>query len=269
VKMLVRGWLLAVTLILLSVPAGAAGRHRTGPDSFLTWRAYTVEDLVKQVEGDSVIRQRLAKHFHVSQAGLASYLRKHLRVITFSESGWRPVYGVNSIGRIYRARDYFHKGAKVFGLADGTPLLKYACGNPLVTELPGQAQVAARPPQTRMHSPQEFVLVVALPVAPVIEIPTASPFTTPDERPGVADLPAAPTIAVPTAVMAASGGLALLPLVGLLGVEGGGTPPVVPEPSDLMLLAAGLAMLGGLALCRRRSELRLAAASVARRAARP
>lgn len=269
---------LVAALVLASLPAvGAptavaaptavgAERERTGPDSFLQWRANTVETLVEQVQNDSVLRQRLAKHFHVSQAELVSYLRDNLRVITFSSSGWRPVYGVTRSGRIYRSRDYFRKGGKVFGLADGTPVLKYACANPLTTELPAVAKKVAEVPPALIppsHAPEEYEQVMGLPVTPTIEIPTARPFTTPEECILVAAVPYAPAFEVPLAAPVEAGG-AQFPVWALApgalvfwGKDGG--QPVIPEPGELALFGGGLAMLGGLALWRRRRERSCAA----------
>jgi hypothetical protein len=250
-----RTWLLlALGTCVLAMPTFAAGKERTGPDSFLPYRAYTVEDLVSQVQNDSIVRQRLAKHFHVSQAELVTYLRDNIKVVTFSDSGWKPVYGVTRIGRIYKARDYFHEGGKVFGLADGTPMLKYACGNPLVTQLPPvekkvvmvpkPAPKVEVPPVTA--APPQYSEVVETPVAPIPEAPVE--VQSPEERVLIAQAPAAPRFEVlPTTV---SRSLPVWPLLPLF--FGGGGPPVIPEPSSVVLLAGGLAALAGILRRRRR-----------------
>jgi len=254
--------LVVVSWVLAVRPAGAE-RERTGPDSFLRWRAYTVEDLVAQVQSDPVVRQRLARHFRVSQADLVTYLRANLRVITFDSSGWRTVYGVARDGRIYKARDYFHKGGKVFGLANGTPVLKYACGNPLITKLPavGKPLVlvprrAAPPPASQ--APQEFALVVPTPAAPVVETPAPIPFETPQET--TTAVPTAARVQVPTAQFLPAAPAAVAPWpIGLgflpfLEHEHEVTPPtrVIPEPGSILLLAGGLAALAALARLQRR-----------------
>jgi len=216
---------------------------------------------VSQVQDDAVLRQRLAKHFHVSQAELVSYLRKHLQVVEFSRSGWATVYGVTETGRIYRSRDYFHRGGKAFGI-NGTPVLKYACGNPLVAELPEQPKVAAAP-GIEVHRPQEFPVVAGLPLAPVIEVPTASPFAVPEEQ-IMAAAPAVAPVTVPTAVL--SKALPLLPIVGLIGLSSEGESiPQVPEPDEWVLLAAGLAVVGCVGIWSRRREARFHPAGAVRR----
>ncbi len=269
-RALVRGLaLIAVTAVWCAPSVGAPTavgaptvvaptRQRTGPDSFFRWRADTVEEAIAQIESDSVLRQRLAKHFRLSQAELVSYLRKNLVIVTMPTSGWRTVYGVNSNGRIYRSRDYFHQGAKAFGLRNGTAVLKYACGNPLITELP-MPRITARRPEAPppLHSPQECMLVAEAPIVPVIEVSLARPFEVPGEQAPLAAV-IAPVIAAPTAVAVAGHRavpwlLASLPFVH----SHEGEPPIPPpihEPGSATLLTAGLAALGGLWLCRRRQE---------------
>jgi len=254
-------------LLTVALPASGAAKERTGPDSFLPWRAYTVDDLVAQVENDDVVRQRLAKHFHLSQAELVSYLRDNVKVVTFSESGWKPVYGADRTGRVYRARDYFHRGGKVFGTADGKPVLKYACGNPLVTTLPpaprkkpvpvARPRVEMRQPLTQ--APQPYSEVVETPIAPTVEVPTPIPVQSPEEYVLVAAAPVAAVIEVPPAALVTSppGGVPLWPLAAgfipfLDHHHGQPPPPVVPEPTSLLLLATGLVLVGGVLLRRRR-----------------
>jgi len=249
-------------LLMVALPASGAAKERTGPDSFLPWRAYTVDDLVAQVEKDDVVRQRLAKHFHVSQAELVSYLRDNVKVVTFSESGWKPVYGVDRTGRIYRARDYFHRGGKVFGTADGQPVLKYACGNPLVTALPPAPRKKPVPvarPRVEMRQPQLYSEVVETPVAPTVEVPAPIPVQSPEEYVLVAAAPVAPLIEVPPAALVTSppGGVPLWPLAAgfipfLDHHHGQPPPPVIPEPTSLLLFATGLVLVGGVLLRRRR-----------------
>jgi hypothetical protein len=248
-------------LIMAALPASAA-TEPTGPDSFLPWRAYTVNDLVTQVENNDVVRQRLAKHFHVSQAELVSYLRDNVKVVAFSESGWRPVYGVDRTGRIYRARDYFHRGGKVFGTADGKPLLKYACGNPLVTTLPRKKPVPVARPRVEMRPPVapppiQYSEVVPTPLAPIPEAP--APIQSPEEYALAVAPPVAPPIEVPPAIVESSrGGFPLWPLAGgfipflIHHDEPTPPPPIIPEPSGLLLFASGLALVGGILLRRRR-----------------
>jgi len=236
--------ILLAGIILLALSAAALAAERTGPDSFLPYRAYTVQALTDQVEQNAVVRARLAKHFHVSQDELVDYLKNNIKVITFTSSGWQPVYGVTRTGRIYKSRDYFHKGGKAFGTAKGTAVLKYACGNPLITELPPvprKKQVEALP----MPAP---------PAPEVVEMPTP-PVQAPEEIALLPDAPVAPLVAVPPAVVLAGHKAFPFWLLGVPFLSGGGdddNPPVVPEPTTLLLLGGGLAILGGRLIRRRR-----------------
>jgi hypothetical protein len=230
--------LLVVGAVLPARPVQAAARERTGPDSFLKWRAGSVDEFVAEYEQDPVLRKRLAKHFHVPEAYLTSYLRTNLRVVTIRESGWVTVYGVNRVGRIYKSRDYLRRGARVLGLPDGTPLLKLPCGNPLTTELP-PVKVAVKPEPLPVVSEEvEKPLVVAAPeVLP--------PLQEPEEFVLLAETPRAPLLAPALAQPLTTHHYPWWAPVAALSVthEGHGTP-LVPEPSSLLCLVAGTALLG-------------------------
>jgi len=187
----VKYFYLVLLALILSLPAAAlaaaAPKQPTGPDSFLPWRAHSVEQVISQLENNDVARKRLAKHFRLSEAGLIKYFRDNLRIVTIKQTGWGTVYGVNHIGRIYKARDYFKKGALAFGLPDGTPVLKYACGNPIVDSLPAVEKQAALPelPQIEvfpatlvppMQAPEEYALQPELPLISLMKAPPPIPF---------------------------------------------------------------------------------------------
>jgi hypothetical protein len=240
--------IIGVTMAVL--PAVAASREGCGPDSFLQYRARSVDDFLADFDRDPVLRQRLAKHFHVSEAELSSYLHKNLRVVTIQESGWVTVYGVNRNGRIYKARDYLHQGTKAFGLPDGTPIMKLACANPLITELPPVkqvvrvkpippvAEIVEKPPVTipvesrPVQAPQEFALLTEAPRAPVVVPALAQPIPPSQVTPWW--LP-----------------VFVLPHFG--GEDEHIITPVIPEPSSLLCLALGTVAIGGWA-SRRRSR---------------
>lgn len=231
--------LLAVGTVLPARPAPAATRERTGPDSFLKWRASSVGEFMGEYEQNPVLRIRLAKHFHVPEAYLTSYLRTNLRMVTIRESGWVTVYGVNRIGRIYKSRDYLRSGAKVLGLPDGTPLLKLPCGNPLTTVLPPVKAAAKPKPLPVVSQVVEQPLVVAAPeVLP--------PVQQPEEFVLLAVTPRAPVLAPALAVpVTTSHSYPWWVPVAAVSIPRGDHEPVVPEPSSLLCLIAGTALLGG------------------------
>lgn len=232
----------AFVLALFAAPGRTAQARSTGPDSFLPYRAESVEDLVAQVESNEVVRKRFAKHFHMSEAELVQYFRTQLRVVEITQSGTRPVYGVTRIGRIYRTRGQFRKGAKAFGLPDGTPILKFSCANPLVASLPPvkRKEVVEVPP-VPVELPRE-VHEIVIPPPPLHE---------PEEVALLVDLPQAPYFQVPIEVERERR-LPFWLLAALIPRGGDGNGHVIPEPSSLILFGTGLAALGSRFLRRRR-----------------
>jgi hypothetical protein len=235
--------LLVIGAYLPAFSGRAAARECTGPDSFLKWRASSVDEFMAEYDRDPVLRKRLAKHFHVSEAELGSYFRTNLRVVTIRESGWVTVYGVNRSGRIYKTRDYLRRGAKVLGLPDGTPLLKLPCGNPLTNVLPPVKRAAQPKPLPVVSEVVEQPMVVTAPEVP-------PPLQAPEEfalLPAVPSAPLTPALAQPLAERSAFPwwlAAAPLPFLGDHERHRERPVPVVPEPSTLLCLAAGTALLG-------------------------
>jgi len=241
-------------LVLASCSLAYAQRVPTPPDSFLRYRVNSIEQFIAQVQEDPVIRQRMAKHFHVSQDELLSYLRENLRVVTVPASGRYTVYGVTRTGRIYRSSSYLRRGWRAYGLENGTLLFKWSCGNPMTTNLPKQEVAAV------------IEEVPPLPVAPPvleqapIQIPVEPPAMamTPAQEwsyPSAPQLPATPVYQVAPLIQTAAlrmapGWLAAVPLLGAFHRHHP-PPPVVPEPGTLVLMAAGVSVL---ALRRRRAR---------------
>jgi len=238
--------LMLIVSILAALPALALSDNndmkRTGPDSFLAWRAYSVESVIDQIEKDPIARKRLAKHFHLSETDLINYFRSELRVVEYKESGWAPVYGVTKTGLIYKAKDYFHAGGKAFGLPDGTPVLKFACGNPLITELP---------PLPKKKKVVEAVPPIEPEVVPMVEV--APPVQAPEEYALLPGMPLAPGVLVPGPIpLTGSNQLPIWLLLPLLSTGGDDHNPPVPEPATMILFGSGALLLGGQILRRNR-----------------
>jgi hypothetical protein len=253
------GAVLAAAAVLWS-SAAAAPQRRTGPDSFLRYRVETVEALVAQINADPLVRARLAKHFHVSQAELIVYLRENLVVQTVPVNGYYTVYGVTEkTGRIYPTRQYFRKGQKIFTLRDGSPLLKYECGNPLTRALPKVAKPPPPPPPP-LEPP---IPPGAVGPQPPEEIPVASALETKLPAPEVAPLSSLPPSPVEEQVAALPPerrnvipilvGASLIPF--LIDEFDDECPPEIPEPTTIGLIAFGLLALGALAWRERRAAL--------------
>lgn len=247
-------WTLAIgALVLLlapmAAPAAAAGAP-TPPDSFLWTRVSSPEQFIRQVEENPTIRARFAKHFHVSQAELVSYLRDNLVVVTIQASGRYPVYGVTRTGRIYKSSSYFKQGYRAYGLRNGTVLFKWACGNPMVTQLPKEqvaalTQVEPEKPAP-LAPPVEEATVMPAPDTPQMVVAMAHEWG----YPAVAQTPGGPVYQASALAQSSRRFPAWLLGAPLLIPHDHDEP--VPEPGSLLLLGAGLSALLGASLRRRR-----------------
>lgn len=247
----VRIWLLACTAALL---ATAPAQARNLRDAFLWERVSSVDEFVAQVEANPVIAQRFAKHFRVSQAEFINYLRENVVVVQVPETRKYTIYGVTKTGRIYPVKGVLKKGWQALGLRDGTLLFKWSCGNPLGTALP--AIPPPRPMGGPLPPPRPTVAAPAEPVVLALADPMLPPYA-PDAEGIVWDTPGPMRVVeAPLVPVAVAKSLPLWPLVGLLGVRGGGEPPPppIPEPGTVLLLAAGLGTLAGWGLRRGRRQ---------------
>ena len=155
--------ILPVFCLFASAPVLAAGPLRghssVPPASFLNYHVSSVHELSQEVTLDPSVRARLANHFHITQAQITTYVRHNLVLTHLQKSGRYTVACVGHDGREYWVQSHLPKGTAVFASrATGNPVLKLACGNPMVSSLPptiqtaddngqtGPAQLAALPP---------------------------------------------------------------------------------------------------------------------------
>lgn len=263
---------LAVLATSLSLPgqASAARARSVPPQSFLEYRAGTVEALALQAERNPQVRARYARHFGIPASRVAQYIRENLVVSYLPTSGRQTVYYVQPGGRITCRQTYLPRGTRVLALRNGEPVLRWICGNAMVPRLPRVAvrpfrQAPAPQPAPVLSVPTEQIVAVpavvstpfeqvaireVVPPAPVPVVPVA-PVPVPVSRQAVPVV--VPVVAAPTPTP--TRGAALVPIVGALppiGFSGGGapTPPItelpppeipVPEPGSLamLVLAAG------------------------------
>ena len=138
-----------------AVPAGAAAHLPVPPESFLNYHAATVNQLSQEVTVDPQVRARLANHFHLSDAQMTAYIQKNLVLRHLQKTGVYRVACIRRDGSEYWIESRLPAGTPVFASrATGQPILKLACGNPMVSALPqilavhtplAPAQVATTP----------------------------------------------------------------------------------------------------------------------------
>lgn len=278
--MTIRYAVLPILCSFAAVPALAhPGSSHTyvPPNSFLNYHVASVRELSQEVTLDPAVRARLANHFHISEAQITQYVRRNLVLTHLQKPGRYRVACVGRDGHEFWIESRLPRGTAVFASrATGQPILRLACGNPMVSALPPSLQTADDNGGTK---PAQFAALDA--PAPTDALPM------PGLMPG-GDLPApvlvASTDVAPTTVEVAGSLQNLLPaaplsgaghafnaLPAVLGALAAGAvgiastrhgdsnsnaapPPAVPESSTAVSLGAMLLLgaAGSLAFRRRR-----------------
>ncbi len=118
------------------------------PASFLNYHVGSADQLAQEVALDAVVRARLARHFHQTEPEVSRYIHDNLVLTHLSKPGQFRVACVTPSGREYFLTQHLAAGTGVFSLrSTGKPILKQACGNPLVALLPTVAPKKVAPPQ--------------------------------------------------------------------------------------------------------------------------
>lgn len=133
-----------VLLPLLALAAASASAaplarpHLSVPaESFLNYHAANVRELSSEVSVDPSVRARLANHFHVTQTQMVTYIHHNLVLHHLQKAGTYQVACVRRDGSEYWIHSRLPAGTPVFASrATGQPILKLACGNPMVSALP-------------------------------------------------------------------------------------------------------------------------------------
>ncbi len=106
-------------------------------ESFLNYHAATVPELSGEVSVDPAVRARLANHFHVTQTQMVTYIHHNLVLSHLRKTGTYRVACVRRDGSEYWIESRLPAGTPVFvSRATGQPILKLACGNPMISALP-------------------------------------------------------------------------------------------------------------------------------------
>ena len=107
------------------------------PDSFIDQHVASMSQMSQQVTLDPVVRRRLARHFHTSGPAVVRYIQKNLVLKKTTTAQRYQVYCISRTGREYTINSRLPIGTPVFVMrTTGKPILKLACGNPMVASLP-------------------------------------------------------------------------------------------------------------------------------------
>lgn len=255
----------------LVAPVMALPHAAVSPNSFINYHAATVNELSQEVSLDPAVRVRLAHHFHVTPEQMKTYVSQNLVLTRLKSANSYRVACVRPDGSEYWVQERLPVGTPIFASrATGQPILKLACGNPMVSALPATTKIADS--QALYTKPR----LAAVPST--LETPTsAAPLLAADAAPQFAF--ASDALSAPPVVQVAGsfqslplrGGGGGFPLGYLAGIpvlagiiasghgsnSGGGTPnlpdvPAVPETSTVLSLGLLLTATGAVLLRRKR-----------------
>ena len=138
---------LTVVLMVGIVAAGgmqvvSAATQPVPPASFLRFRVDSVAQMVNQVKTDHAVASRYCQLFNVPSAKLVSYVQKNVVESYVPATKTYRVWCVSKTGKLFAVSSRLTAGTRVFALRNGTPVMKWACGNPVVSSLP---EAPARP----------------------------------------------------------------------------------------------------------------------------
>lgn len=251
----------ALLVLAAGMPAEASVHHLPVPQaSFLNYHAATVYELSQEVTVDPTVRARLANHFHISEAQMTAYIQRNLVLRHLQKTGVYRVACVRPDGSEYWVQSRLPAGTPIFASrATGQPILKLACGNPMVSALPAslmQNKPLAPPQMAALPTVLADSSINTPPVLTLLD-GTQADLMTPD------DALAPPVVQVSPSLQLLGGGgasnifPALLGLGGAVAVFGHGgsshgstpgtpitpVPPAVPEASTVT--SFGLLLVGG------------------------
>lgn len=226
---------------------------RPGRDRFSNSPALTLDGLLETLKTNATFRKNLSKHFAIPEDRLLGFVADALVPQVLSADSRVQNYGVTKSGLIYHKNTTLKKGTRVWGLRDGTPILKWDCSNPLLLELPVKRRVpkptpvglwkekgivppeTALLPPTGLDAPVGITLALEKPSDPLLPPPPYTPTPPPNT----------PTPPRSSSIITRSG-VPLLPIAGVFGlvVRSQTTPTSVPEPTTVALLGLGALALG-------------------------
>ncbi len=248
--------------LFIGVPALGAGYTSVPPASFLNYHVNDLSSLSQEVTLDHAVCHRLALHFHLTDAAMKDYIHRNLALAYLKETGIYEIACVRSNGTEYWVKEDLPKGTPIFvsGVTE-RPILKLACGNPMVSALP-TARVATHSPAAPELAETFSQVQTALSTQPDLKssADTMDMTLVADNAAGM--IPA--TSLIPQVEVAGSlqslgsasvtnlfpfaAGLAVLGLSSHGGNSGGSTPqsaPPTPVPEGTTLFSLMMLLLGG------------------------
>lgn len=254
----------------LVAPAMALPHAAVPPNSFINYHAATVSELSQEVSLDPAVRVRLARHFHVTPAQMKTYVSQNLVLTRLKATGSYRVACVRADGSEYWVQERLPAGTPIFASrATGQPILKLACGNPMVGALPPTTKISDSQAQYTSPKLASVPSTLANPTsaAPLLAGEAAPQYAFAGDALSVPPVVQVADILQSLPVRGGGGGfpfgyLAGVPvLAGILGSRGGsngGAAPngpvvsVVPETSTVLSLGLLLTGTGALLLRRKR-----------------
>ena len=227
-------------------------------ESFLNYHAANVHELSDEVSVDPAVRARLANHFHVTQTQMVTYIHHNLVLRHLQKAGTYRVACVRRDGSEYWINSHLPAGTPIFASrATGQPILKLACGNPMVSALPPTAF-----PNKPVAAPKLAAVPVTLADANINTPPVLTAIDgTQSELIAPEDLSAPPIVRVSPSLqfLGGSSGLgsifpALLGAGAAVAVFGHGNGssssdipvvPTAPVPEASTVTSFGLLLVGG------------------------
>ena len=152
---------MSVAGLLVGTPGFANTSRSVPPESFIDYHVSTVNELAREITIDPVVCKRLAQHFHITSTQMVSYARQNLVLRQLGSPGIYSVACVRPNGNEYWVQAHLTAETQVFASrATGQPVLKAACGNPMISALPAVLGKTAfnekvSPPQLAPASIQE------------------------------------------------------------------------------------------------------------------
>lgn len=255
--------------LLVVTPALAAPHGSVPPESFLNYHAATVHELSQEVTLDPAVRTRLARHFHVTPEQMKTYVGKNLLLTRLKSTGSYRVACVRADGSEYWVQEHLPAGTPIFASrATGQPILKLACGNPMVGALPPSTKVSD---DQALYTSPKLASVPSTLATPTAAAPLLAGEVSPQYAFTTDALTAPPVVQVADILQSlplrgGGGGFPLGYLAGvpvlasILGNGGGGggttsdNPILSPVPEASTIISLGLLLAGTGALTLRRKR---------------